>query len=240
MTNPGRLILIPTTISADSTASVIPAGTIDRLAQLRYFLAENPRTTRRYLSSLRIFDSIEALSVEVLDKDTRATELKRLFEPLMEGHDVGVLSESGCPGVADPGSLAVRYAHDHGIKVVPLVGPSSILLSLMASGLNGQCFAFQGYLPIDQKEAASQIRRLEKVSVQLSQTQIFIETPYRNKAVYDRLVANLLPDTLLCVAIDVTGKYEFIRCKPVAWWKMQTMDWPKQPAVFLFLAASQG
>lgn len=232
--------MIPTIIADNTAANVIPPGTINELAQLRFFLAENQRTARRYLSSLRIFDSIEALSVEVLDKDTQAGELQRLFEPVMKGHDLGVISESGCPGIADPGSLAVRYAHDQGIQVVPLVGPSSILLSLMASGLDGQCFAFQGYLPIDPKEAASQIKRLEKVSAQQSQTQIFIETPYRNKALFERLIANLLPDTYLCVAIDVTGKDEFIRCKPIEWWKMQTMDWPKQPAVFLFLAARRG
>jgi 16S rRNA (cytidine1402-2'-O)-methyltransferase len=149
---------------------------------------------------------------------------------------VGVLSESGCPGVADPGALAVAYAHQQGIRVVPLVGPSSLLLSLMASGLNGQHFAFHGYLPVDTAECRKALKALELESRQKNQTQVFIETPYRNNAVFSNLLKSLHDETRLCVAIDVTGKEESIQTMPVKLWKKVSKSWPKLPAVFLFLA----
>jgi 16S rRNA (cytidine1402-2'-O)-methyltransferase len=176
-------------VIADGTQeAVIPTSVKKELMNIHHFLAEDVRTARRYLSSLKIYDSIEPLQFSVLNKDTKETELSELFIPIQEGKNVGVLSESGCPGVADPGALAARFAHRNGITVVPLVGPSSILLSLMASGLNGQQFAFHGYLPIEGKESVDTIKKLEKESRSNNQTQIFIETPYRN----NQLATNLL------------------------------------------------
>jgi 16S rRNA (cytidine1402-2'-O)-methyltransferase len=199
-------------------------------------LVEDIRTARRYLSSLKIFESIEALSFEVLNKDTQYTELPDLLKPLMEGHDMGVISESGCPGIADPGALAVAYAHKHNIRVVPLVGPSSVLLALMASGLNGQRFAFHGYLPIDTKEAVKAIKELERESKTRNQTQVFIETPYRNNSVLDHLLNSLSPSTLLSIALDITGTHESIKTKSIKEWKAEKPSFAKQPAVFSFLA----
>src|SRR5690606_15931765 len=191
---------------------------------------------RRFLSSLKIFPSIEDLQFSVLDKHTSETELAEKLSPLINGNDVGVLSESGCPGVADPGALAVAYAHQQGIRVVPLVGPSSLLLALMASGLNGQHFAFHGYLPVDTAECRKALKALELESRQKNQTQVFIETPYRNNAVFSNLLKSLHDETRLCVAIDITGKEESIQTMPVKLWKRVSLSWPQLPAVFLCLA----
>jgi len=232
----GKLYLIPNVIADDTQNVVITAQVRNELPHIVHFLAEDIRTARRYLSSLRIYESIEPLHFGVLNKDTKPQELEQLFEPVAKGHDMGVISESGCPGVADPGALAVRYAHDRGIRVVPLVGPSSLLLALMASGLNGQRFAFQGYLPIDAREAAQAVKEFERESRQKNQTQLFIETPYRNNAVFEVLTKNLNPETLLCVAVEVTGKEESILTQPVSRWRKTSPAWPKAPAIFLFLA----
>jgi 16S rRNA (cytidine1402-2'-O)-methyltransferase len=215
---------------------VITAQVRNELPHIVHFLAEDIRTARRYLSSLKIYESIEPLHFGVLNKDTRPQELEQLFEPITQGHDLGVISDSGCPGVADPGALAVKFAHDRGIRVVPLVGPSSLLLALMASGLNGQRFAFQGYLPIDAREAARVVKDFEKESRQKNQTQLFIETPYRTNAIFDVLIKNLNPETLLCVAVEVTGKGESILTQTVSRWRKASATWPKAPAIFLFLA----
>ncbi len=172
----------------------------------------------------------------MLDKDTDARALPALFEPLLKGHNAGVLSESGCPGVADPGAVAVRYAHDHGIQVVPLVGPSSLLLALMASGLNGQRFAFHGYLPVEGKDAAKTIKELERESRQKNQTQLFIETPYRNNSLLALLIKNLADTTRLSVSVDLTGAGEQTITWPVKKWRTTDVTFPKAPAVFLFLA----
>lgn len=232
----GKLFLIPTIIAEGTSGRVIPQQVLEVLSGIRVFLAEDVRTARRYLSSLKIYPSIEALEFHVLDKDTPEAAARTLLEPALRGQAVGVLSESGCPGVADPGALAARLAHAMDISVVPLVGPSSILLSLMASGLNGQRFVFHGYLPIDAREATRAIHELEKESRAKHQTQIAIETPYRNKSLFQNLVRNLGDTTLLTVAIDVTGASERIKTMPVAQWKKEPADLPKLPAVFLFLA----
>lgn len=231
----GKLYLIPIPI-ADDSLTVIPDQVIETLRVLEYFLVEDIRTARRYMSSLKIFHSIEALHFEVLNIDTKESELSQLLKPLEEGKNIGVLSESGCPGIADPGALAAKYAHQSNVVVVPLVGPSSILLALMASGLNGQQFSFNGYLPIEGKEAALKIKALERESKLKNQTQIFIETPYRNNSVFDHFVKNLSSDTLLTIAIDITGKTESIKTRKIRDWKSEKVTWPKSPAVFLFLA----
>ncbi len=232
----GKLYLIPNVISEETQSSVIPSQVKEILPSINHFLVEDIRTTRRYLSSLKIYPSIESLHFEVLNKETLESELSDLMKPVKEGFHIGIISESGCPGVADPGALAVKYAHENNIQVVPLVGPSSLLLALMASGLNGQQFAFQGYLPIDAKEAAQKIKELERESKAKNQTQIFIETPYRNNSVFDHLIKNLQSGTRLTVAFDMTGQHEFIQTLAVNQWRKGKENWPKTPAVFLFLA----
>lgn len=236
MGNKGKLFLIPSAIAASSNDLTVPPAVRAQLADIRDFVVEDVRTARRSLSSLKIYESMEAVSFSVLDKDTAEAELGGLLAPIFQGRDVGVLSEAGCPGVADPGAQAVAFAHANGVKVVPLVGPSSILLALMASGLNGQRFAFHGYLPIQAKEAAKAIGEYERESRTRNQTQIFIETPYRNGSLLDNLLNRLSPDTRLCIALDITGPNEFIAMKPVKDWRQNKPAMPKEPAVFLFLA----
>jgi 16S rRNA (cytidine1402-2'-O)-methyltransferase len=232
----GKLYLIPNIIAEDTSARVIPTQVKEALPLIQHFLAEDIRTARRYLSSLKIYPSIEVLNFEVLNKETTEQLLPALMKPILEGFNMGVVSESGCPGVADPGALAVSYAHENNIQVVPLVGPSSILLALMASGLNGQQFAFQGYLPIGSQEATQRIKELERESLAKHQTQIFIETPYRNNAVFEHLLKNLHSETKLTVAMNLTGPDEFVRTLSVVQWRKQKQSWPKSPALFLFLA----
>jgi 16S rRNA (cytidine1402-2'-O)-methyltransferase len=166
----GKLFLLPTILADETQLEVIPASVKETIKSLSHFLCENVRTARRYVSSLKVHASVEALQFELLDKDTLVETLPKLLAPIIEGRNIGVLSESGCPGIADPGALAVTYAHQNNIEVVPLVGPSSILLALMASGLNGQRFAFHGYLPVDAKEAVTSLKALERESKEKNQT----------------------------------------------------------------------
>jgi 16S rRNA (cytidine1402-2'-O)-methyltransferase len=229
----GKLYLIPNVI-ADGANETIPLQVLSVLPTIRIFLAENVRTARRFLSSLKVYDSIEDLTFQVLDKDTK--DIAPLMSSIAEAN-IGIISESGCPGIADPGALAVAYAHANNIRVVPLVGPSSLLMAIMASGLNGQQFVFHGYLPIDAKQVADQLRTMEKESKRKSQTQVFIETPYRNNQLFELMLKTLQKTTQLTVAIDITGKQESIRTQTVGMWQSNKATWPKQPAVFLFLAA---
>lgn len=239
MTQYGKLYLIPTLIAADTPHKVMPEHVKKELSSIQHFLAENVRTARRFLASLEIMESIDSIHFHRLDKDTAPEELPEMFSPIFEGKPVGVLSESGCPGVADPGSAAVRFAHDHDIPVVPLVGPSSIILALMGSGLSGQHFAFHGYLPVDLDHAARVIRDLERESKRETRTQIFIETPYRNNRLLKKLLSTLGPETRLCVALDLTGKSEYVKTMPVRKWRAISVDLPKLPAVFLFNASGK-
>ena len=236
MSNKGTLFLIPNLISADSDTTVLSQQTGMVLSSIRHFLAEDVRTARRFFGRLELFEILQDLDFAVLDKETPESEMNTLCKPLTDGHNMGVISESGCPGVADPGGMAVNYAHHHGIKVVPLAGPSSVVLALMASGLNGQRFAFNGYLPIDSKEISKSIKEMERESRNRDQTQIFIETPYRNNTLLQHLIRNLSGDVQLCVAIDLTGSSENIVMKRIAEWKRQAIALPKKPAIFLFLA----
>jgi 16S rRNA (cytidine1402-2'-O)-methyltransferase len=232
----GKLFLIPNTIAENTQSSVIPSHVREVLPSIEHFLVEDVRTARRFLSSLKIYLSIETLHFDVLNKETLISKLPELMKPIQEGKNMGIISESGCPGVADPGAMAANYAHENNIQVIPLVGPSSLLLALMASGLNGQQFAFQGYLPIDAKDAAQRLKDLERESKTKNQTQIFIETPYRNNSVFDYFLKNLHAETRLTIALDITGQHEFIRTHKIEDWKRQKENWPKTPAVFLFLA----
>jgi 16S rRNA (cytidine1402-2'-O)-methyltransferase len=234
----GKLFLFPMTLSEDTQESVIPPQVKESIKKVRYFLCENPRTARRFISSLKVHGSIEALQFELLDKDTQPGQLAALMAPLLAGEDGGVMSESGCPGIADPGAIAVAYAHRNDIQVVPLVGPSSILMALMASGLNGQNFAFNGYLPIESQPAAQLIKAFERDSKEKKRTQIFIETPYRNNAVLGHLLKTLSGNTRLCIAADITGKAEWIKCDTVEQWRKESIVMEKVPSVFLFQAFS--
>jgi len=236
MARTGTLYIIPNVIADGTQDHAISAHVRDVLKTLRYFLAEDVRTARRSFSSMKVFENLEILQFGVLNKDTREDELPELMRPLFDGFGMGIVSEAGCPGVADPGAIAVHYAHQKKIKVVPLVGPSSILLALMASGLSGQHFAFHGYLPVEEKELAQSIKEFERESRLKKQTQIFIETPYRNARLLQNLILHLQPDTLLCVAVDLTSAKEMIISKPVRDWKGERIEMPKSPAIFLFLA----
>src|SRR5688572_2817307 len=232
----GKLYLIPNVIGDNTHSAVIAPHITNALPGIHHFLVEDIRTARRYLSALKIYPSIDALDFQILNKDSRPEDLQAMFSPIFRGLNVGIVSESGCPGIADPGALATSFAHENEIQVIPLVGPSSILLALMASGLNGQKFAFHGYLPIDANECASVIRELEKESRQKNQTQIFIETPYRNNHIKELLLKNLRNETLLCIAVDITAMQESIRTYPIRKWRTKGYNMPKVPAVFLFLS----
>jgi 16S rRNA (cytidine1402-2'-O)-methyltransferase len=229
----GRLYLIPTLLAPDTQAEVLPAALPEKIKELRIFLTENERTARRFISSLKLGVNIEELSISLLDKDTKAAEIEPIFKLILQGYDAGVISEAGCPGVADPGALAVAIAHKKGIEVIPLVGPSSILLALMGSGFNGQSFTFHGYLPIEKADRIKSIKLLERDAQAKAQTQIFIETPYRNNALLADIIANCNGNTQLCIAADLTAPTQFIKTLPVHEWKKITLDLNKRPTVFL-------
>ena len=232
----GTIYLIPSVIAADTQEKVIPLQVKEAISATRYFIAETVRESRRFISSLNLDIDISTLNFEKVDKNTPATEAEKYLKPALEGNNIGILSDAGCPGVADPGALVVSISHQMGLKVIPLVGPSSLLLALMASGLNGQSFAFNGYLPIDAKEAIQKIGAYEKVSRTGNQTQIFIETPYRSDRTFEILVKNLSSETVLCVARNVTGASELIFSKSIRQWRSEKITIGKEPTVFLFMA----
>jgi 16S rRNA (cytidine1402-2'-O)-methyltransferase len=238
-TKPGTLYLIPCTLGDTPADQVLPQHVISIARKLQNFVVEQPKTARQFLSALKPEQPIQALHFATLNEHTAANELPELLAPLLAGHDVGIISEAGCPGIADPGANLVNLAHRNGIRVVPLVGPSSILLALMASGLNGQCFAFHGYLPIAEAERNKMISKLEAESSRLKQTQLFIETPYRNDRMLSALLAQCRPETLLCVATDITLSGEQIQTRSIAQWKSQPMpQLNKRPSLFLLLGKS--
>jgi 16S rRNA (cytidine1402-2'-O)-methyltransferase len=236
MADKGTLYLIPNIIAAGTADEVIPPHVRNKVKTLRHFLAEDIRSARRFIGALKIFDSVEPLQFSVLNKDTGPAMLDELLKPLMAGESMGIITESGCPGIADPGALAVAFAHKKNIRVVPLIGPSSLLLALMASGLNGQRFAFYGYLPVNRAERKTAIEGFEKESRKKGLTQIFIETPYRNNQLFGSLTETLSGNTLLCVATDITGQSESIITKTVTEWRKEKKELPKLPTVFLFIA----
>ena len=234
----GKVYLIPLPIVANTQKQVIPAQVIQVIQQLDYFLVENIRTARRYIASLGHPQPIADLTFLGIGKHTAAQQVATYMLPVHQGKNVGILSEAGCPGIADPGALAVQYAHQHNLEVVPLVGPSSILLALMASGFNGQNFVFHGYLPINKKERQGSIRKLEKAAWQLKQTQLFIETPYRNQALLLDVLDLCQPDTLLCIGKNITGHPGWIQAKSIQQWKAKQPNLHKIPAVFLLASPS--
>jgi 16S rRNA (cytidine1402-2'-O)-methyltransferase len=232
----GTLFLIPTVLADDTAHLVISPQIKGTIPHLEFFLVENIRTARRFISSLRLGVNIDGLKFDVLDKSTSTKEIESLMEPLLAGKDIGLMSEAGCPGIADPGSLAVAYAHKKGIRVCPLSGPSSMFLALMGSGFNGQSFAFHGYLPIQKKDRTQALRALEAESRKLNRTQIFMETPFRNMQLFEDCIESLQPDTLLCVAKNLTASDESILTKPISLWKKEKPELHKVPAVFVLYA----
>lgn len=228
------LYLIPVNISNAPLRDTLPEGNLDILRQLRYLIVENIRTARRFLKRCDPGFDIDGITFYELNRHTDLKDVSGYLEPLRKGEAVGVMSEAGCPAVADPGSLPVSIAQEEGLKVVPLVGPSSILMSLMASGFNGQGFSFNGYLPIDQKERERKLKDLEALSRKNDMTQIFIETPYRNNRMLAALVSVLRDDTLVCVACDITDPdKESVVTLPVRKWRQSKYDYDKRPAIFL-------
>lgn len=231
---PGILYLIPTVLAPETTPFVLSPQIREVISRTEYFFAENLRTARRFIIELQIDRPIQELYFYLLDKDTPPEETRNQLQIVLQGRDAGVLSEAGCPGIADPGAVAVALAHQLGIRVVPLVGPSSILLALMASGFSGQSFIFHGYLPIDKQERAKAIKTLEKEARSKRQTQIFMETPFRN----NQLLADILqvgqPDTLLCIACHLTAPDEMVRTQRLKDWRRQPPDLHKKPTIFLF------
>jgi 16S rRNA (cytidine1402-2'-O)-methyltransferase len=232
----GNLYLIPTPLGETSLETIVPKTNLQLIDLIEYFIAENAKTARAFLKLAGISKPLLNLHISELNEHTPATALKELLAPLLAGHDVGLVSEAGCPAIADPGANLVRLAHEHQIKVVPLVGPSSILLALMASGLNGQRFCFYGYLPANKSERITALKQLEIESAKHKQTQIFIETPYRNNAMLEDILAACKPTTQLCVACDLTTASETIRTQSIAQWRKAIPDLNKRPAIFLLLA----
>ncbi len=229
----GQVYLIPNTLGDTSISSVIPSETQILLTQIKHFIVEDIRTTRRFLKKVNKSINIDELTFYELNKRTTPQQKSNYLNAAKKGEDIGIISEAGVPGVADPGADIVAAAHQQGIKVVPLVGPSSILLSLMASGMNGQSFAFHGYLPIKGDERTKTLKKLESISTRENQTQMFIETPYRNNHMLNDIVSTCSPKTKLCIACDITLETEYIKTKTIEKWKNNLPDIHKKPTIFL-------
>lgn len=234
----GTLYFIPVPLTEDTTPQqVLPPDVIRQMHQLRHFIVENEKTARHFLGASGHPVPMREITLTLLNKDTPSKDLQKLLQPLQQGVDVGLMSEAGCPGIADPGAALAAVAHHKGIRVTPLIGPSSLLLALMASGLNGQKFTFLGYLPSEKNERIKTIKGIEFDSRKQQATQLFIETPFRNQHVLEDLISHLQAQTKLCVASNVSGKEELIVTKTVADWKKGSLpDLHKKPTVFLLLA----
>lgn len=234
---PGTLYLIPVPLGPTAPEHSLPANVLDTIRPLEYFVVEQAKTARAFLKAAGTNKALQELQLEELNEHTKSDALDRLLAPLRLGLDVGLLSEAGCPAVADPGANLVALAQKEGIRVVPLIGPSSLLLALMASGLNGQRFAFQGYLPAKEVDRSKALRDLESESRKRQQTQLFIETPYRNRAMFDAILQTCQPATRLTVATDLTLPSESVLTRTIAQWKKQTPpEIERRPTVFLMLA----
>ncbi|HEX9672758.1 MAG TPA: SAM-dependent methyltransferase [Burkholderiales bacterium] len=229
----GTLYLIPVALGGDNALSLVPPDTIDTARKLRTFIAENAKSARAFLKAIAHPGPLHELKIHTLDEHTR--DVAPLLKLLLSGEDCGLMSEAGCPAVADPGSALVRRAHDAGVRVAPLIGPSSILLALMASGMDGQRFAFHGYLPVEQSERASKLKELEARA--RDETQIFIETPYRNEALLSALIQHCRGDTLLCIAANLTLPGGFVATRTISEWKKKPPIIDRRPAVFLLSRA---
>jgi 16S rRNA (cytidine1402-2'-O)-methyltransferase len=233
MTSLGKLYLIPTTLGEMNADDVLPQTIKRTIDFIDYYIVENEKTARKSIKMVHAEKKQSELKLFLLNKHTDTKAHLDFIKPLLEGHNVGLMSEAGCPGVADPGAVIVKIAHEKGIQVIPLVGPSSILLALMASGMNGQSFTFNGYLPIDKSEKKQALKSLEKLSFDKNQSQLFIETPYRNNKLLEDILQTLQPNTLLCVACDITLPTEYIKTMTVNLWKKQKVDLHNRPCIFI-------
>lgn len=233
----GRLFLIPSTIGDSPVESVLPSTALQLLNTINHYIVENVRTARRFLIKAGIKTPIDDLTFYLLNKHTTGSEISGFLAPAKNNQDVAILSEAGAPAVADPGSIIVKMAHEEGIKVVPITGPSSILLALMASGMNGQSFRFQGYLPINSNERIKVLRKLELESKNENCTQIFIEAPYRNQKLLEDITRACGKSTLLCIAVNITRDDEFIKTMPLSSWQKNLPAINKKPAIFLIHAS---
>ena len=233
----GKLYMIPTTLGESDVTKILPLSVKENIHQLDEFIVENSKTARAFLKQMEIPSPQNQLKIHVLNKHTDAQELHGFLNACRNGLNIGLISEAGCPGVADPGAEIVSIAHKEDIQIIPLVGPSSILLSLMASGMNGQSFTFNGYLPIEKSDVKKKLKELERISKNYNQTQLFIETPYRNHKLIDTLYQSLQSNTKLCIACDISLNTEYIKTKTIAEWKKTTKpDLHKRPCIFLIYA----
>lgn len=232
-TSLGKLYLIPTTMGESDPMDVLPQTVKRAIEFIDYYIVENEKTARKSIKAVLPEKKQSELVLFALNKHTDAREHLSFIQPLLEGKNVGLMSEAGCPGVADPGAVIVKLAHEKGIQVIPLVGPSSILLAMMASGMNGQSFTFNGYLPIDKGEKKSALKNLEKLSFDKNQSQIFIETPYRNNKLLEDILQTLQPNTHLCIATDITLPTEYIKTLRVSDWKKTKVDLHNRPTIFI-------
>jgi len=233
----GTLYLIPVTLGDDNITQVLPPDVVSIAQQLDTFVVESEKSARHFLSTIKTARPVRELTLNLLNEHTEDKDIAVLLAPLLAGKDLGLMSDAGCPGVADPGAKLVELAHQKGIHVIPLVGPSSILLSLMASGLNGQQFAFLGYLPVDKMQRNQKLKEIEKRSLTHKETQLFIETPYRNQHMLEAILSVCQPNTRLCIACDISLSSEMIMTKTVTNWKKSPHpDLHKRPTVFLLLS----
>ncbi len=232
-TTVGKLYLIPTTMGECDPMDVLPQTIKRTIDFIDHYIVENDKTARKSIKEVNPDKKQADLVLFTLNKRTEVKEHLDFIKPLLEGKNMGLMSEAGCPGVADPGAVIVKLAHEKGIQVVPLVGPSSILLAMMASGMNGQSFTFHGYLPIEKDEKRASFKTLERISFEKNQSQIFIETPYRNNKLLEDLLQTLQPETHLCIATDITLPTEYIKTKKIASWKKETIDLHKRPTIFI-------
>lgn len=233
MQSKGILYLIPVLLGDTEVNQVLPLEIEKTLVGLQSLIVENSKAARKYIKSISPTTKQFDLKLFELNKHTDQKEIKSFLDPLLNGENMGLMSDAGCPGVADPGAVVVKYAHELGIEVRPLVGPSSILLSLMGSGMNGQSFVFHGYLPIDKNEKKQKLKAIERVSFEQKQSQIFIETPYRNNQMLADMIQILHPNTKLCIACDLTLPTQFLQTQRISYWKKNTPDLHKKPCVFI-------
>ncbi len=229
----GKLYLIPTTLGETTAEAVLPITVKQCVDFIDFYIVENEKVARKSIKNILAEKKQADLHFFVLNKHTQKQEHTSFIVPLLEGKNMGLMSDAGCPGVADPGAAIVKLAHQKGIQVVPLVGPSSILLAMMASGMNGQSFAFNGYLPIDKSDKKAALKQFEKISFEKNQSQLFIETPYRNNKFLEDMLQILQPNTQLCIAVDITLPTEFIKTQSISSWKKTKIDLQNRPAIFI-------
>ena len=229
----GKLYLIPTTLGESLPEDVLPQTVKRAIDFIQDYIVENEKTARKFIKSIHPEKEQSSLRISTLNKRTEVSEFETMISPCLHGKNIGLMSEAGCPGIADPGAVIVKIAHEKGIQVVPLVGPSSILLALMGSGMNGQSFAFNGYLPIEKGDKKNAIKNFERLSFEKNQSQLFIETPYRNNKLLEDLLQNLHSSTHLCIATDITLPTEYIKTLTVQEWKKTKVDLHNRPTIFI-------